>query len=128
MDEATPTDDSRSDAGSDRQPANQFEREKPGTNARTQAEAAIEEVRLRGGIFVNAVRATRMPMVLTDPNLPGNPIVFANESFLKLSGYSMAVVLGQKPHFMNGSGTDPKDAARPASPIVPMPANGSSTV
>ncbi len=91
---------------------NAFERDMPGTNARTAAEAAIEELRLRGGVFVNAVRATRMPMLLTDPTLPGNPIVFANDSFLKLSGYSMEEVLGQQPHFMNGSGTDPKDAPR----------------
>ncbi|HEY0629714.1 MAG TPA: PAS domain S-box protein [Sphingomicrobium sp.] len=96
---------------------NAFERDMPGTNARTQAEAAIEQLRQRGGIFVEAVRATRMPMALTDPNLPGNPIVFANASFLKLSGYSMEEVLGQQPHFMNGSGTDPKDAARFAEAI-----------
>jgi PAS domain S-box-containing protein len=91
---------------------NDFERDKPGTSARTDAEGAIEELRQRGGVFVNAVRATRMPMALTDPNLPGNPIVFANEAFLKLSGYSMDEVLGQQPHFMNGPATDPKDARR----------------
>ena len=45
-------------------PSNAFEAGKPGTNARSDAEAAIEELRLRGGVFVNAVRATRMPMVL----------------------------------------------------------------
>jgi len=91
---------------------NDFERDKPGTSARTDAEGAIEELRQRGGVFVNAVRATRMPMALTDPNLPGNPIVFANEAFLKLSGYSMDEVLGQQPHFMNGPATDPRDARR----------------
>lgn len=58
-----------------------------------------------------------MPMALTDPNLPGNPIVFANDAFLKLSGYSMTEVLGQRPHFMNGPDTDPKDAARFAESI-----------
>lgn len=91
---------------------NDFERDKAGTAARDDAEAAIEKVRQSGGVFVDAVRATRMPMALTDPNLPGNPIVFANAAFLKLSGYSMADVLGQQPHFMNGPATDPKDAAR----------------
>lgn len=84
----------------------------PGTAARDHAEGAIEQLRKRGGVFVEAVRATRMPMVLTDPNLPGNPIVFANEAFLKLSGYRMEEVLGQQPHFMNGAATDPQDAAR----------------
>jgi len=91
---------------------NAFERDKPGTSARRDAEGAIEELRQRGGLFVDAVRAARMPMALTDPNLPGNPIVFANEAFLKLSVYSMDEVLGQQPHFLNGPGTDPKDAAR----------------
>lgn len=91
---------------------NAFEPEKPGTNARSDAEAAIETLRQQGGLFVEAVRATRMPMALTDPNLPGNPIVFANEAFLKLTGYRMEEVLGQQPHFMNGRDTDPKDTAR----------------
>jgi PAS domain S-box-containing protein len=91
---------------------NAFESEKPGTNARTLAEGAIEDVRRVGGVFVLAVRATRMAMAVTDPTLPGNPIVFANQSILKLSGYSMNEVLGQQPHFMNGRDTDPNDAAR----------------
>lgn len=82
------------------------------TEARTHAENRIEDLRLEGGIFVEAVRATRMAMAVTDPNLPGNPIVFANQSFLKLSGYSMDEVLGQQPHFMNGADTDPDDVAR----------------
>ena len=93
-------------------PQNAFERDKPGTNARSDAQAAIETLRQRGGIFVEAVRSTRMAMALTDPTLPGNPIVFANQSFLDLSGYSMEEVLGQQPYFMNGPGTDSKDAAR----------------
>ena len=103
-DTSTPTSDGDS--------PNAFERGKAGTNGRSLAECAIEDLRQRGGVFVNAVRATRMPMVLTDPNLPGNPIIFANEAFLKLSGYSMDEVLGQQPHFMDGPITDPKDAAR----------------
>lgn len=89
-----------------------FERDKPGTNARTEAEADIESLRQRGGPFVEAVARTRMPMAVTDARLPGNPIVFANDAFVRLSGYSMREVLGQKPHFLNGPDTDPDDAAR----------------
>jgi PAS domain-containing protein len=29
-----------------------------------------------------------MPMVVTDPRQPDNPIVLANQAFLNLSGYS----------------------------------------
>jgi hypothetical protein len=36
----------------------------------------------RGGVFFAAVEMTRMPMVVTNPNLPDNPIVFANGAFL----------------------------------------------
>lgn len=89
-----------------------FERDKPGTSARTEAETDIEALRQRGGMFVEAVARTRMPMAVTDVQLPGNPIVFANDSFVRLSGYSMKEILGQKPHFLNGPDTDPDDAAR----------------
>jgi PAS domain S-box-containing protein len=44
--------------------------------------------------------------------LPDNPIVFANQSFVDLSGYSMDELLGQDPHFMNGEGTDPEAIRR----------------
>ena len=96
----------------DARSGNAFEFDKPGSPARDHAEAKIENLRRQGGIFVEAVRATRMAMALTDPNLPGNPIVFANQAFLNLSGYSMEEVLGQQPHFMNGPDTDPADAER----------------
>lgn len=92
--------------------SNAFETDQPDTAARSDAERQIEQLRLEGGVFVEAVRATRMPMAMTDPSLPGNPIVFANDAFLDLSGYSMDEVLGQQPHFMDGAGTDPRDARR----------------
>ena len=59
-----------------------------GTPARDQAERHIESLRQQGGVFVEAVRLTRMPMLVTDATLPGNPIVFANNAFVELSGYS----------------------------------------
>ncbi|HYG28299.1 MAG TPA: histidine kinase dimerization/phosphoacceptor domain -containing protein [Caulobacteraceae bacterium] len=77
------------------------------TAARTSAEQHVEHIRQRGGPFVEAVRLTRMPMLVTDATLPGNPITFANDAFVELSGYTMGELLGQDPHFMNGPGTDP---------------------
>jgi len=44
--------------------------------------------------------------------LLGNPIVFANQSFINLSGYTMNELLGHDPHFMHGENTDP-EAVRP---------------
>ncbi len=87
---------------------NNFEEGLAGTPARTSAEGLIEMIRQRGGLFVEAVRVTRMPMLLTDPTLPGNPITFANAAFVELSGYGMDELLGQDAHFMNGPDTDPE--------------------
>ncbi len=56
--------------------------------------------------FVAAVRATRMPMVITDPRQPDNPIVFVNDSFCRLSGYERAEILGRNCRFLQGPDTD----------------------
>ena len=85
---------------------NNFNAGLPDTPARDRAEHHLEGMRLQGGMFVEAVRVTRMPMMVTDATLPGNPIIFANQAFLHLSGYSSEEVLGQEPHFMNGPDTD----------------------
>ena len=87
---------------------NEFQEGMARTVARKQSEGHVEAVRLQGGVFVDAVRLTRMPMIVTDARLPGNPIVFANAAFVALSGYSVDELVGQDPHFMNGDGTDPE--------------------
>jgi PAS domain S-box-containing protein len=87
---------------------NEFQAGMLGTPARDQAERHIESLRQQGGVFVEAVRLTRMPMLVTDATLPGNPIVFANNAFVELSGYTMEELVGQDPHFLNGPGTSPQ--------------------
>src|SRR4028119_92323 len=91
---------------------NNFREDIPDTDARTRAERPIERIRQQGGLFVEAVRVTRMPMLVTDATLPGNPITFANQAFLNLSGYTIEELLGQDPHFMNGKDTDPEAIRR----------------
>ncbi len=60
----------------------------------------------RGGVFFAAVEMTRMPMILTDPRLPDNPIVFANKAFLDLTGYEEHEVLNRNCRFLQGPQTD----------------------
>jgi PAS domain S-box-containing protein len=43
-----------------------------------------------------AVERTRMPMLVTDPAQPDNPIILANQAFLDLSGYTPEEVVGRK--------------------------------
>ncbi len=66
----------------------------------------------RGDPFAAAVRATRMPMLITDPSRPDNPIVFANEAFQDLTGYSREEVIGRNCRFLQGPETDPAVVAR----------------
>ena len=62
--------------------------------------------------FVAAVRATRMPMIITDPRQDDNPVVFANDAFCRLSGYTRAEILGRNCRFLQGPETDPATVAR----------------
>jgi putative addiction module CopG family antidote len=76
------------------------------------ADNQVTAMQKAGGPFVAAAERTRMPMVFSDPQLPGNPIVYANDSFLTLTGYDRQEVLGRSYHFMMGPGTDPAAPAQ----------------
>ncbi|MGI4768168.1 MAG: PAS domain-containing protein [Janthinobacterium lividum] len=56
--------------------------------------------------FAAAVKATRMPMVISNPRLPDNPIVFVNDAFCRLCGYSREEILGRNCRFLQGAETD----------------------
>lgn len=60
----------------------------------------------RSTVFFAALQMTRMPMTLTDPNQPDNPIVFANKAFLDLTGYEESEILGRNCRFLQGAETD----------------------
>jgi PAS domain S-box-containing protein len=61
----------------------------------------------KGDPFAAAIRGTRMPMLITDPRQHDNPIVFANDAFLVLTGYERDEVMGRNCRFLQGEGTDP---------------------
>jgi PAS domain S-box-containing protein len=56
-----------------------------------------------------AVERTRMPMVVTDARRHDNPIVLANDAFLKLTGYTADEILGKNCRFLQGPETNPAD-------------------
>ena len=57
-------------------------------------------------IFFAAVKTTRMPMIVTDPNQHDNPIVFANPAFQNMTGYSWDELVGINCRILQGPDTD----------------------
>ena len=76
------------------------------------AEAEVESFREELGPFVLAAETTRMAMVFADAKAPGSPIIFANDSFLSLSGYERKEVLGERFTFLLARHADPEAVAQ----------------
>lgn len=66
----------------------------------------------KGDPFAAAVRATRMAMIITDPRRLDNPIIYANDAFLRLTGYTRLEVTGRNCRFLQGPETDLDTVAR----------------
>lgn len=78
----------------------------------------IEYEHGRADPFAAAVRATRMPMVITDPNRHDNPIVFCNEAFQLLTGYDRDEIIGKNCRFLQGPETDQMAVAKIRNAII----------
>jgi PAS domain S-box-containing protein len=75
------------------------------------AEAEVESFREDLGPFVVAAETTRMPMVFTDATEPDHPVIFANDSFLSLTGYDREEVLSKCFKTLLARGIDPEAMA-----------------
>jgi PAS domain S-box-containing protein len=62
--------------------------------------------------LVRALDRCHTSFTISDPSLPDNPLVFASDGFLALSGYSHAEVLGRNCRLLQGPGTDRATVAR----------------
>jgi PAS domain S-box-containing protein len=71
------------------------------------AEAEVEDFRKDLGPFVIAAQSTRMAMAFTDAEEPDHPVIFANDSFLSLTGYSREEVLAQSFINLMADGDEP---------------------
>ena len=76
------------------------------------AAEALASSRYAEGPFAAALRDTPVAMIVTDVSLNDNPIIFANNAFLRLTGYTRDEVIGRNCRFLQGVDTDPIEQAR----------------
>jgi PAS domain S-box-containing protein len=74
----------------------------------TDRRQAQEELRLRD----RAIQAVTQGILITDPSLPDNPIIFASPGFLQMTGYAAEEVVGRNWRFLQGKDTDPATVAQ----------------
>jgi PAS domain S-box-containing protein len=55
--------------------------------------------------LIKSIQSSQHSFVITDPSLQDNPIVFASDDFLSLTGYSREDVLGRNCRFLQGDET-----------------------
>ena len=68
--------------------------------------------RLSAEVLERALHATDIMVVLTDPHLEDNPIVWVNDYFCQFTGYTRDEVLGRNCRFLQGDDRDQPAARR----------------
>jgi PAS domain S-box-containing protein len=58
-------------------------------------------------VLRSAITLSPMPMIMTDPNQPDNPVVFCNRAFAILTGYEQDEITGRNCRILQGPKTDP---------------------
>lgn len=69
----------------------------------TSAKRYEMELKLRN----RAMASSSEGITISDPSMPGNPIIYVNEGFERLTGYRRSEVIGRNCRFMQGPESDP---------------------
>jgi len=75
-------------------------------------EARFAELAQRNASLAAAVSSTSSGVLITDPNLPGNPIVFVNPAFTRITGYLPEEAIGKSCRMLQGRDTDEQTIQR----------------
>ena len=75
---------------------------------RRESQAALSEAATRNHLLAQAVNAASDGIIITDPTEDDNPILYANPSFSRITGYSVDEVLGKNWRFLQGEETAPE--------------------
>ncbi len=72
-----------------------------------ESEAMLRQTSQENSRLSTAVATLSSGVVITDPNLPDNPIIFANPGFYEITQYSAEEIIGYNCRFLQGRETDP---------------------
>jgi PAS domain S-box-containing protein len=67
---------------------------------------------IENGLLARALAGVHQGVVITDPRRLDNPIIYANDAFLELTGYDHDEIVERNCRFLQGPGTDPAAVAR----------------
>lgn len=57
-------------------------------------------------LFEKALDHTKVGLIITDPSLPDNPVIFANQGFTLMTGYNEVEIVGKNCRFLQGEETN----------------------
>ncbi len=64
------------------------------------------------GAYQKALDHARIGVVITDPSLEDNPIIYTNQGFMDMTGYSSEEILGKNCRFLQSKETDRQQVAK----------------
>ena len=67
---------------------------------------------LPGSLTADLLEGLNLPVVVTDPNQPDNPIVYVSNTFANMTGYAAEDCVGRNCRFLQGPETDPAAVER----------------
>jgi PAS domain S-box-containing protein len=75
-------------------------------------ERQLAELAQRNSTLAAAIGSTSSGVLITDPHLPGNPIMFVNAAFTRITGYSADEAIGRSCRMLQGRDTDRETVER----------------
>ncbi|GAJ98508.1 STAS domain-containing protein [Geomicrobium sp. JCM 19055] len=63
-------------------------------------------------VIIEALNYTRAGVLITDPSLEDNPIVYANQGFVDMTGYTKEDIIGKNCRFLQGEETNRSEVSR----------------
>ena len=70
-----------------------------------EAEQGVKKLDKEDFSLIQSIQNSQQCFIITDPSLHDNPIVYASDDFLSLTGYSQEEVLGRNCRFLQGTET-----------------------